>query len=192
MRLDTNLLKFSTIALFIRQSFFSLVNFFVVRKNYVEIYVIQFNFQNLLKALKYNTACNLKTLSDLIVTDFIKNEVRFKLSYNFLSFWGLRVFLHTFLKELELGVSMRALYPSAGWLEREAWDLYGVWFLNHNDLRRILTDYGFRGFPFRKDFPLTGYIEIRYDDTKGDIVYEPVELAQEMRFFNFATGWEAD
>lgn len=70
--------------------------------------------------------------------------------------------------------------------------MYGIYFLNHNDLRRILTDYGFRGFPFRKDFPLTGYIEVRYDDTRGDIVYEPVELAQEMRFFNFATGWEVD
>jgi NADH:ubiquinone oxidoreductase subunit C len=72
------------------------------------------------------------------------------------------------------------------------WDMFGIFFFNHNDLRRVLTDYGFRGYPFKKDFPLTGYIELRHDDSRGDIVYEPVELAQELRFFNFSTGWEKD
>jgi len=73
-------------------------------------------------------------------------------------------------------------------LERECWDLFGLFFFNNNDLRRILTDYGFKGFPFRKDFPLTGYTELRHDDSRGDIVYEPVELTQELRFFNFSSG----
>lgn len=100
--------------------------------------------------------------------------------------------LSLFTKENEFVASLIKIYKASDWAEREVWDLYGVRFLNHTDLRRILTDYGFKGFPFRKDFPLTGYIELRYDDQKGDIVYEPVELAQEMRFFNFASGWETD
>ena len=84
------------------------------------------------------------------------------------------------------------MYKSSDWLEREAWDLFGVFFLQHNDLRRILTDYGFKGYPFRKDFPLTGYIELRYDDLKRDIVYEPIELSQSLRFFNLSSSWELD
>lgn len=132
-------------------------------------------------------------LSDIAVTDFIQNVWRFKITYNFFSEANnLRILLSLFNKENELVASLTKFYKTADWAEREAWDLYGIRFLNHPDLRRILTDYGFKGFPFRKDFPLTGYIELRYDDQKGDIVYEPVELAQEMRFFNFASGWEAD
>lgn len=105
---------------------------------------------------------------------------------------GSRILLSAFTQENEFVATITGLFSCANWAEREIWDLYGIRFLNHIDLRRILTDYGFRGFPFRKDFPLTGYIELRYDDEKGDIVYEPVELAQEMRFFNFASGWESD
>lgn len=85
--------------------------------------------------------------------------------------------------------SIEGFYKSANWLEREVWDLYGLFFLNHTDLRRILTDYGFRGFPLRKDFPLTGFVEVRYDEFKKTVVYERVKLAQEFRVFSFVNPW---
>jgi NADH-quinone oxidoreductase subunit C len=85
--------------------------------------------------------------------------------------------------------SANFLYKSSGWLEREVWDLFGIFFVEHPDLRRILTDYGFQGFPLRKDFPLSGYTELRYDDESKSIVYEPIELAQEFRFFQFESPW---
>ncbi len=85
--------------------------------------------------------------------------------------------------------SIEGFYKSANWLEREVWDLYGLFFLNHSDLRRILTDYGFRGFPLRKDFPLTGFVEVRYDEFRKTVVYERVKLAQEFRVFSFVNPW---
>jgi NADH-quinone oxidoreductase subunit C len=87
--------------------------------------------------------------------------------------------------------SVAGIYPSANWFEREAWDLYGIFFSDHPDLRRILTDYGFDGHPLRKDFPLTGYVELRYDPDQRRVVYEPVKLTQEFRTFDFASPWEA-
>ena len=86
--------------------------------------------------------------------------------------------------------SVTGLYPSANWFERETWDMFGIYFLNHPDLRRILTDYGFEGHPLRKDFPLTGYVEFKYDDTKKRVISEPVELAQQFRSFEFRSPWE--
>jgi len=86
--------------------------------------------------------------------------------------------------------SLTGVYSSAGWWEREAWDLFGIYFSDHPDLRRILTDYGFEGHPLRKDFPLTGYVEIRYDDKQKRVVYEPVKLAQDFRSFDFLSPWE--
>lgn len=111
MRLEQSSFRFFTLAMFIRSFVFSLLNFLIIRKNYVELYVLHCNFLNLLRALKFNVICGLKTLNDIVVTDFIKNPFRFKLSYNFLSIWGLRVFVHIFLKETELGASLRFLYP---------------------------------------------------------------------------------
>ena len=102
---------------------------------------------------------------------------------------SISIFLQTQISELEPLTSLERLFPACNWAEREIWDLYGIFFINHPDLRRLLTDYGFQGHPFRKDFPLTGYIEIRYDTSKQRIVYEPVQLAQEFRLFDFVSPW---
>lgn len=182
LRAATTVIKFLT----------GYLRFVVIRRAQLELYILSSALISVLKILSRSTAVRSKTLVDLVVVDFISNLYRFKLSYNLLSSAGVRVFVNIFLKEFDFVASVSHIYKSAPWLEREAWDLYGVYFINHGDLRRILTDYGFKGFPFRKDFPLTGYVELRFDDSRGDVVYEPVELSQEMRFFNFATGWESD
>jgi NADH:ubiquinone oxidoreductase subunit C len=98
--------------------------------------------------------------------------------------------IKTFSSELSFVESLTKVYKSANWLEREVWDLFGVFFSNHPDLRRILTDYGFEGFPLRKDFPLVGFVEVRYDDEKKSIVYEPLSFSQEYRTFAFNSPWE--
>ncbi len=148
----------------------------------------------LAKFLFYFSYSKAKILNDICVVDYYKKKNRFKVVYNLTSLnYGHRVLLSSFLNEANpMLYSLTFLFKSANWLEREVWDLFGIYFFEHKDLRRILTDYGFKGYPFRKDFPLTGYIELRFDDSKGDIVYEPVELAQELRFFNFSSGWEID
>lgn len=131
------------------------------------------------------------TLADICVVDHPKISNRFEVVYNLQSFQhSLRLFVHTFLSKDSYLFSLSSIYKSADWLERECWDLYGVFFFGHWNLRRILTDYGFEGFPLRKDFPLSGYIELRYDDSNMAIAYEPVELSQEYRVFNFISPWE--
>lgn len=157
-----------------------------------ELYITKLNLIPLLKFLSMNTITRVKTFVDLAVTDYPFKETRFRLSYNFLSPFSFRLGLNLYVGLQNIVISLKSFFKSADWLEREAWDMYGIFFFNHKDLRRVLTDYGFRGFPFRKDFPLTGYIELRFDDTKGDVTYEPLELAQELRFFNFSSGWERD
>ena len=102
----------------------------------------------------------------------------------------MRIRVKTSTDEVSPVPSATAVYPSAGWWERETWDLFGVFFSGHPDLRRILTDYGFEGHPMRKDFPLTGYVEVRYDEAEKRVVSEPIELAQEFRYFDLGTPWE--
>ncbi len=114
-----------------------------------------------------------------------------QLVYNLLSLrHNARMRVRTYTDELTGVDSATAVYNSANWYEREAWDLYGVFFADHPDLRRILTDYGFEGHPFRRDFPLTGYVEVRYDDEAGRVVCEPLEMAQEFRRFDFRSPWD--
>lgn len=140
-------------------------------------------------SLEKNSLMQLKLLNDICVVDYPEKINRFELNYNLLSVkYSFRIFLKTFTQSYIQ--SLTRIYNSANWIERECWDMYGVFFINHPDLRRILTDYGFEGFPLRKDFPLTGYIEVRYDDEKSSIVYEPVEMSQEYRLFNFNSPWE--
>lgn len=141
--------------------------------------------------LKYSTFFQMKSLNDICVVDYPSRFKRFELIYNFISIrYNFRFFVKSYLASNNYVHSLVPLFKSSNWIERECWDMYGVFFLNHPDLRRILTDYGFEGFPLKKDFPLTGYVEVRYDDEKSNIVYEPVEMAQEYRLFNFTSPWE--
>lgn len=121
----------------------------------------------------------------------IKKDKRFEFVYLFVStIYNLRIFLRGFISSFESLKSLSNLYNSAAWLEREVWDMFGIFIVEHLDLRRILTDYGFLGNPFRKDFPLSGYTELRYDETNKYIVTEPIELSQEFRFFKFDNPWK--
>ena len=134
-----------------------------------------------------------KELVDICTVDYYINNInnRFEINYMLLSLkYKTRVRLKITCNEKSIIPSVSNIYSSALWLERENWDMFGIFFSNHKDLRRILTDYGFNGFPFRKDFPLSGYIELRYDDEKKTVVYELLELAQEFRFFEFINPWE--
>jgi NADH-quinone oxidoreductase subunit C len=128
---------------------------------------------------------------DICGVDYPSREKRFDVVYHLLSpRQNLRIRLKVSTDEATPVPSLTALYPGADWYEREAYDFYGIRFTGHPDLRRILTDYGFEGFPLRKDFPLTGYVEVRYDDERKRVVYEPVRLAQQFRQFDFLSPWE--
>ena len=141
--------------------------------------------------LKSNENCKFKQLIDIAGVDYPDNEKRFQLVYLFLSHENnLRIKL---LIKFETGQSINSLtkiFPSANWMEREVFDMYGIKFKNHPDLRRILTDYGFKGHPLRKDFPLTGFNEIRYSEKEKKVIYEPVKLEQNYRNFDFESPWE--
>ncbi len=141
--------------------------------------------------LRDDGACAFKQLVDVCGADYPERPERLEVVYNLLSLaHNRRVRVKVTTDEETPVPSATALFSSAIWFEREAWDLYGVFFENHPDLRRILTDYGFEGHPLRKDFPLTGYVEMRYDDEEKRVVYEPVKLTQEFRTFDFMSPWE--
>jgi len=146
---------------------------------------------NCLKVLKTHSSLKFASLMDIWGLDYPERKDRFEINYSLLSVkYNIRVIVRVTCEEFEGVDSVTSLYSSAGWLEREVWDMYGVLFYNNKDLRRILTDYGFEGHPLRKDFPLSGYTEVRYDDTEKRVVYEPIEVAQEYRSFNFRSPWE--
>ncbi len=132
-----------------------------------------------------------KLLVDICGVDYPDRPARFEVVYNLLSLkHNLRLRVKLAAAEDQPVPSIAGLHSTAGWFEREAWDLYGIYFADHPDLRRILTDYGFEGHPLRKDFPLTGYVEVRYDIEQKRVVYEPVSLRQEFRTFDFVSPWE--
>ena len=144
-----------------------------------------------LKALRDDPKCRFEVLIDICGVDYPERELRFDVVYHLLSprlNQRLRVKVAT--DETSPVPSINDVFPAANWYEREAYDLYGIRFTGHPDLRRLLTDYGFQGYPLRKDFPLTGYVEVRYDDEKKRVVYEPVKLTQEFRDFDFESPWE--
>jgi len=141
--------------------------------------------------LKKDENCQFKMLTDITAVDYPDREERFEVNYNLLSLkQNRRIRIKVSVDETTAIPSVTGIYSSANWFEREVWDMYGVRFDDHPDLRRILTDYGFDGHPQRKDFPLTGYVELRYDPDKQRVVYEPVKLDQEFRNFDFLSPWE--
>ncbi|XP_017773795.1 PREDICTED: NADH dehydrogenase [ubiquinone] iron-sulfur protein 3, mitochondrial [Nicrophorus vespilloides] len=145
----------------------------------------------ILQFLKDHHNCQFTNLTDIAGMDVPSRQFRFEIIYNMLSVrFNSRIRVKTYTDELTPIDSCNDVYKAANWYEREIWDMYGVFFANHPDLRRILTDYGFEGHPFRRDFPLTGYVEVRYDDEKKRVVIEPLELAQEFRKFELAAPWE--
>ena len=141
--------------------------------------------------LKTNEKCRFKQLIDITAVDYPEKEKRFKIVYLLLSHEkNLRIVINTHINEKVVVPSITKIFPSANWMEREVFDMYGISFKDHPDLRRILTDYGFEGYPLRKDFPLTGHTEVRYDEAKKKVISEPVKLDQEYRDFDFESPWE--
>ncbi len=145
----------------------------------------------LLTFLRDDPQCRFSVLCDICGVDYPDRPLRFEVVYNLLSMThNLRVRVKLETDEEQAVPSAVGVFSAAGWWEREAWDLFGIYFSDHPDLRRILTDYGFDGHPLRKDFPLTGYVELRYDEDQKRVVYEPVKLKQEFRSFDFLSPWE--
>ena len=141
--------------------------------------------------LKIDANCRFSTLIDITAVDWPTRDRRFDVVWHFLSMYqNQRIRVKCALREDEMLPSLTGLHPGAGWYEREVFDMFGIMFTGHADLRRILTDYGFRGHPLRKDFPTTGYTEVRYDEVAKRVVYEPVKLVQEYRQFDFMSPWE--
>ena len=147
----------------------------------------------IVKNLKENKTLKFNQLTDILAVDYPSKKKRFEVVYIFLSVtFNYRIFLSINISEDEIIDSLTSIFPSANWCEREIWDLFGITFNNHPDLRRLLTDYGFNGFPLRKDFPLSGNVEVRYDLASKKVVYEPVKLAQSFRTFDFESPWLGD
>lgn len=141
--------------------------------------------------LRDNPKYLFKALMDITVVDYPKKSKRFEIVYILLSLkYNKRMRVKVWLREEDVVPSITSLFPCANWYEREIWDLFGISFEGHPDLRRILTDYGFVGHPLRKDFPLTGFLEVRYDEQEKRVVYEPVHLPQDFRTFDFLSPWE--
>ena len=143
--------------------------------------------------LKNTETLNFSQLTDLTAVDYPDRLKRFELVYQLLSMENnKRVRIICSIDDGQIVPSVTSIYKSAEWPEREVWDMYGLFFSDHPDLRRLLTDYGFEGHPLRKDFPLTGYVEVRYDDIEKRVAYQPVQLTQEYRDFDFLSPWEGD
>ena len=167
-----------------------------IQKSFIENseLLIEINENDLLevvKFLKLNEKCRFRQLIDIAGVDYPEDEKRFQLVYLFLSHEkNNRIKLLIKLPSEQTIDSIIKIFPSANWMEREVFDMYGIKFKNHPDLRRILTDYGFKGHPLRKDFPLTGFNEVRYSEKEKKVIYEPVKLEQDYRNFDFESPWE--
>ena len=161
------------------------------KQKYFEVIVTKENIFQTIKDLKENKNLIFNQLIDITAVDYPSNTLRFEIIYILLSMvLNKRVVVKTFLCESEGIESITSIHQSADWYERECYDLFGIQFLNHPDLRRIMTDYNFEGYPLRKDFPLTGHTEVRYDDLEKKVIYEPVKLTQEFRNFDYMSPWE--
>lgn len=144
-----------------------------------------------IECIKNDAECRFSTLVDITAVDYPERDKRFEVIYHFLSMYtNQRIRVKAHIREDEPVPSITGVHQSAEWYEREVFDMYGVFFADHPDLRRILTDYGFQGHPLRKDFPTTGYVEVRYCEVEKKVIYEPVSLVQEYRQFDFMSPWE--
>lgn len=167
------------------------VTSFEIEKGQLILHAKRDQIEDVLQYLRDDRECYFKTLIDLFGVDYPEREERFEVVYNLLSIsLNQRIRVKVTATEDTPVPSVIDVYNAAGWYEREVWDLYGVIFSGNPDLRRILTDYGFEGHPLRKDFPLTGYVELRYDNELKRVVYEPVKLTQDFRRFDFLSPWE--
>lgn len=163
---------------------------FSVIKDELSITIKPSEVKKVLLFLKNHTYSKYEVLIDIAGVDYPSRKDRFEINYILLSVrYNARIIVKCNVDEVTPVESVTDIYKAAGWLEREVYDMFGIYFNNHPDLRRILTDYGFAGHPLRKDFPLTGYTEVRYDDTEKRVLYEPVETAQEFRSFNLVSPW---
>ena len=163
----------------------------IIENNELLIETEESELLDVVQFLKSNEKCKFRQLIDIAGVDYPENEKRFELIYLFLSHeHNLRIKLLIKFQINQTIVSLTKIFPSANWMEREVFDMYGVKFKNHPDLRRILTDYGFKGHPLRKDFPLTGFNEVRYSEKEKKVIYEPVKLEQNYRNFDFESPWE--
>jgi NADH-quinone oxidoreductase subunit C len=157
----------------------------------LNIEVAPSNIVAFIEFLKIDSSCRFSSLVDITAVDYPGREKRFDVVYHLLSMYqNHRVRLRMAIREEDTVASIVDVHPSANWFEREIYDMFGLLFSGHPDLRRLLTDYGFRGHPLRKDFPTTGYTELRYDEVEKRVVYEPVSLVQEYRQFDFMSPWE--
>ncbi len=162
-----------------------------IENDELKVEVRENNILDVVQFLKSNENCKFKQLIDIAGVDYPENEKRFELVYLFLSHENnsrIKILIK-FQTDQSIN-SLTKIFPSANWMEREVFDMYGIKFKNHPDLRRILTDYGFKGHPLRKDFPLTGFNEVRYSEKEKKVVYEPVKLEQNYRNFDFESPWE--
>ena len=145
----------------------------------------------LIEFLRSDASCSFSTLIDITAVDYPNRPARFDIVYHLLSMHqNQRIRIKAQVREDEIVPSLTGVFPGANWYEREVFDMFGILFSGHPDLRRILTDYGFRGYPLRKDFPTTGYVEVRWNDVEKRVIYEPVNLVQEYRQFDFLSPWE--
>jgi len=162
-----------------------------IKHNNIYISIENENLLEVIAFLKNDIETKFKQLIDITAVDYPEKEKRFKLVYLLLSHeFNSRVLIDFFINENEIVTSLTSVFPSSNWMEREVFDMYGVKFKDHPDLRRILTDYGFKGHPLRKDFPLTGHNEVRYSEDDKKVIYEPVKLEQNYRNFDYESPWE--
>ena len=169
----------------------SKIKFSEIKHNQLYLGINSENLLDTLVFLKNNSSTKFRQLIDITAVDYPENSERFKLIYLLLSHeFNSRLVLSYSINENEIIPSITQIFPSANWMEREVFDMYGIKFKDHPDLRRILTDYSFEGFPLRKDFPLTGHNEVRYSEEKKKVIYEPVKLEQNYRNFDYESPWE--
>lgn len=162
----------------------------ILVKNEIIIYTTIKNLNALIKFLCWHTGNLFQTIPDITAIDYPDQKLRFEVVYLLLSLkYTTRIKVKTLIDEITPVPSITNIYKGANWMERETWDMFGIYFYNHPDLRRILTDYGFEGFPLLKNWPLSGYMEVRYDDIQKRVIYEPIEITQEYRNYDMLSPW---